>query len=55
MALTIAVITAVYCLGLCALADAVTAKVKANKTLARWLEKLAGIFLIGFGLKLGSS
>lgn len=55
MALTIAVITAVYCLTLCALADAVTAKVKANKTLARWLEKLAGIFLIGFGLKLGSS
>ena len=31
------------------------AKVKANRRLARWLEKLAGVFLIGFGLKLGSS
>jgi len=55
MALTIAVITAVYCLTLCALAEAVTAKVKEHKTLTRWLQKLAGIFLIGFGLKLGSS
>jgi leucine efflux protein len=55
MALTIAVITAVYCLSLCALADAVTARLKANRGIASWLEKLAGIFLIGFGLKLGSS
>jgi len=52
MALTIAVITAVYCLSLCAFAGLVSAKVKAHRSAARWLERLAGIFLIGFGLRL---
>jgi leucine efflux protein len=52
MALTIAVITAVYCLTLCAFASAVAAKVKANRTAARWLERAAGVFLIGFGIRL---
>ncbi len=54
MATTIAVITAVYCLLLCAFADVVSAKVKANRTLARGLEKLAGVFLVGFGIRLGT-
>ena len=31
---------------------AVAAKVKANRTAARWLERAAGVFLIGFGLRL---
>ena len=52
MALTIAVITAVYCLTLCAFADAVSGKVKAHKRLAMALQKLAGLFLIGFGIRL---
>ena len=52
MALTIAVITAVYCLSLCAFASAVSKQVSAHKTLARGLERLAGIFLVGFGLRL---
>jgi leucine efflux protein len=52
MAATIAVITAVYCLTLCAFANAVAAKVKANRTAARWLERAAGVFLIGFGIRL---
>ena len=52
MALTIAVITAVHCLTLCAFANAVAAKVKANRTAARWLERAAGVFLIGFGIRL---
>lgn len=55
MALTIAVITAVYCLSLCALAQQVTAKVRAHRTIGRWLERAAGVFLVGFGIKLGSS
>ena len=55
MALTIAAITAAYCLVLCALASAVTEKVRAHRRLARWMERAAGIFLIGFGLKLGTS
>jgi threonine/homoserine/homoserine lactone efflux protein len=52
MAATIAVITAVYCLSLCAFANAVAAKVRAHRTAARWLERAAGVFLIGFGIRL---
>lgn len=55
MALTIAVITAAYGLALCALAGAVTAQVRAHRRLARWLERAAGVLLIGFGLRLGAS
>jgi leucine efflux protein len=54
MAATIAVITAVYCLLLCAFANAVSAKVRAHRKLARGLERLAGVFLIGFGIRLGT-
>ena len=52
MAVTIALITAVYCLTLCAFARAVGEQLKAHQTLSRWLERLAGVFLIGFGLRL---
>ena len=55
MAVTIALITAAYCLALCALAGLVTEKGRAHRQLARWMERAAGVFLIGFGLKLGSS
>ncbi|MGY4831566.1 LysE family transporter [Sphaerotilaceae bacterium SBD11-9] len=54
MAATIALITAVYCLSLCAFAGAVSNQVKAHKRLARGLEKLAGVFLLGFGIRLAS-
>ena len=52
MAVTIAVITAAYCLSLCAFAQAVAAKVRAHRAATRWLERLAGVFLIGFGWRL---
>jgi threonine/homoserine/homoserine lactone efflux protein len=52
MALTIAVITALYCLLLCAGAQAVSQKVRAHKRLARAAQRVAGLFLIGFGLRL---
>ena len=52
MALTIAAITAVYCLTLCAFANAISAKVKRHARLTWALEKLAGVFLIGFGIRL---
>lgn len=55
MAATIALMTLVYCLTLCAFADRVAAQVRARRRLARWLERLAGVFLIGFGFKLASS
>jgi threonine/homoserine/homoserine lactone efflux protein len=54
MAVTIAAITLVYCLLLCAFANAVAAKVRAHRRIARLLERAAGVFLIGFGLKLGA-
>jgi leucine efflux protein len=55
MAATIAAITAIYCLTLCAFAQAVAKKVKANRRVARWLERVAGVFLIGFGIRLGTN
>ncbi len=54
MALTIAAISTAYCLLLCAFANAVSARVKAHQRLARGLERLAGVFLIGFGIRLGT-
>jgi leucine efflux protein len=54
MAVTIAALTAAYCLLLCAFANAVSAQVRAHRRLAKWLERVAGVFLIGFGIKLGT-
>jgi leucine efflux protein len=54
MAVTIAVITAAYGLLLCAFAQAVGAQVRAHQRLARALERLAGVFLVGFGIRLGT-
>ena len=52
MATTIAVITVAYCFSLSALAGQVAAKVRAHTRLAKAFERLAGVFLIGFGIKL---
>jgi leucine efflux protein len=52
MAVTIAVITVLYCLTLCAFAHAVAAKVRAHRNAARWLERAAGVCLIAFGWRL---
>ncbi|HUG25555.1 LysE family translocator [Piscinibacter sp.] len=52
MAVTIAAITAAYCLTLCAFANAVASKVKAHQRFTAWLSRLAGVFLIGFGIRL---
>jgi leucine efflux protein len=54
MAVTIAAITAAYCLTLAAFAQAVRTKVLAHQKLARALEKLAGLCLVAFGLRLGT-
>ena len=54
MAATIALITAAYGLALCAFAQAVTTKVRAHQGLARGLERAAGVFLVGFGIRLGT-
>ena len=55
MAASITLITAAYCLTLCALAERVSEKVKTHKRMARLLERLAGVCLVGFGIRLGSS
>jgi leucine efflux protein len=52
MALTIAVITALYCLLLCAFAQAVAQKLRAHRRVAMALQRVAGLFLVGFGLRL---
>lgn len=52
MALTIAVITLVYCLTLCAFANAISERVRAHRGLATAMQRLAGVALIAFGLKL---
>ncbi len=54
MAATIAVITAVYCLLLCAFAQTAARTVAAHPRLARGLEKLAGVCLVGFGIRLAA-
>ena len=54
MAMTIAVITAAYCLTLCAFAGVIGARVRAHRRLGRALERLAGVFLVAFGIRLGT-
>ncbi len=52
MALTIAVITAVYCLLLCGFANVLAQRLRANEVLGLWLQRAAGVFLLGFGIRL---
>ena len=52
MAVTIAVITAVYGLLLCAFAQALTTRLHSRPALGRALERLAGLSLIAFGIRL---
>ena len=54
MALTIALITAAYGLLLCAFASAVSEQVRRHRRLSAALQRLAGVFLIGFGIRLGT-
>jgi leucine efflux protein len=55
MAATIAGLTFLYGLGMTLLTHHLAERMRANPRIARWLEKLAGIFLIGFGVKLAIS
>lgn len=55
MAATIAVLTAAYGLLLCAFARAVGTQVRRHPVLARALERLAGVALVAFGLRLATS
>lgn len=55
MAATIAVLTFLYGLGMTLLTQHLAERMRANPMVGRWLEKLAGIFLVGFGIKLAMS
>lgn len=55
MAATIAVLTFLYGLGMTLLTHYLAERMRANPRIGRTLEKLAGVFLIGFGLKLALS
>ena len=50
MALTIAALTFVYGLTLVLLTHFLAARLRTNPIISRSLEKLAGLFLIGFGI-----
>lgn len=52
MAGTIAAITAAYCLSLCAGARAVSGFFRRRPALGVWLQRLAGLCLVGFGVRL---
>jgi leucine efflux protein len=55
MALTIATLTFAYCLGATLLTHFLAERLRANPRIKTLLEKLAGVFLIGFGVKLAAS
>jgi threonine/homoserine/homoserine lactone efflux protein len=55
MAATIAALTFLYGLGVTLLTYHLAERLRASPRIASWLEKLAGVFLIGFGLKLALS
>ncbi|MBA3774181.1 MAG: LysE family transporter [Ramlibacter sp.] len=55
MAATIAMLTFIYGLIVVVLTHRLAARMRANPLIARVLEKVAGIFLLGFGIKLAIS
>jgi len=55
MAATIAALTFAYGLIVVLLTHRLAERMRANPSIARVLEKLAGVFLIGFGIKLAIS
>ena len=55
LAITIAVLTFLYGLTSTMLTFHLAERVRANPTISRGLEKLAGLFLLGFGVKLAIS
>ena len=55
MAATIAALTFLYGLGMALLTHHLAERMRANPVVGRVLEKIAGLFLVGFGLKLALS
>jgi threonine/homoserine/homoserine lactone efflux protein len=55
MAVTIAVLTFIYGLTMTLLTHFLAERLRANPMVSRVMEKLAGLFLLGFGIKLAVS
>jgi threonine/homoserine/homoserine lactone efflux protein len=55
MAVTIAALTFAYGLAMVLLTHFLAERLRANPMISRGLEKLAGLFLLGFGVKLALS
>lgn len=55
MAATVALITLLYSIVVVALTTVLAERLRANPAVVKWLEKTAGVFLIGFGLKLAAN
>jgi threonine/homoserine/homoserine lactone efflux protein len=55
MAVTIAMLTFTYGLTMVLLTRFLAERLRANPIIARTLEKIAGLFLVGFGVKLALS
>jgi threonine/homoserine/homoserine lactone efflux protein len=55
MAVTIAILTSAYCLTVVMLTRFLADRLRANPMLSRGLEKLAGLCLVGFGIKLAAA
>lgn len=55
MALTIATLTFLYCLAMTLLTHFLAERLRANPRISSAFQKLAGVFLIGFGVKLATS
>lgn len=55
MALTIAILTLAYAVTVVLMTHFLAARMRANPGVGRAMEKLAGLFLIGFGIKLAIS
>lgn len=55
MAATVAAITFIYSVIVVTLTTLLAERLRANPAVVKWLEKTAGVFLIGFGLKLATN
>lgn len=55
MAATVAAITFIYSVIVVTLTTVLAERLRANPAVVKWLEKTAGVFLIGFGLKLATN
>jgi threonine/homoserine/homoserine lactone efflux protein len=54
MALLIAFITLLYCTGIIFIGDALARRLRDNSRFGNWMQRAAGVFLIGFGIRLGT-